>query len=76
MFDNKFVKERIIGGWNSAGMATSLHIMLVSALHTDVYHTPLPFPGLRMQLQVGLISCAAVTRGQKAPATTGWIHRK
>ena len=32
---------------------------------TDVYHTPLPSPGLHMQLQVGLISCAAVTRGKK-----------
>ena len=46
MFYNKFVKERIIGDENSAGMVTSLHLMLVSALqhtHTALLHlSPLP----------------------------------
>ena len=40
-------------------------MLIIYVTHTDVYHTPLPSPGLRMQLQVGLISCAAVTRGKK-----------
>ena len=46
MFDNKFVKEGIIGDENSAGMVTSLHLMRVSALqhtHTALLHlSPLP----------------------------------
>ena len=36
MFVNKFVKERIMGDENSAGLVTSLHLMLVSTL------SPLP----------------------------------
>ena len=41
------------------------YIELLSGDHGCVSYTPLPSPGLRMQLQVGLISCAAVTRGKK-----------
>ena len=39
-------------------------ILWIRVVTTDVYHTVL-FPGLRMQLQGGLISCAAVTRDKK-----------
>ena len=37
----------------------------ISKMHGCVSYTPLPSPGLSMQLQVGLILCAAVTRGKK-----------
>ena len=42
------------------GMYTEIEVT-----HGCVSYTPLPSPGLHMQLQVGLISCAAVIRGKK-----------
>ena len=44
------------------------HLLCTLSWHLEygcVSYTPLPSPGLSMQLQVGLISCAAVTRGKK-----------
>ena len=43
----------------------AMEFLYLNLNHGCVSYTPLPSPGLSMQLQVGLISCAAVTRGKK-----------